>query len=787
MNKHFKYFLSIMFLFLLSSTFAQKYTISGYVREKASGEELIGANIFIKELSKGTISNTYGFYSLTFEKGTYNISVSYLGYENYTQMVNLDKNIKLNINLVQASYVTEEVVVTGERSDKNVKSTEMSTIKMSVAKIKALPAFMGEVDILKTIQLLPGVQSSGEGNAGFYVRGGGPDQNLILLDGATVYNSSHLFGFFSVFNADAIKDINLIKGGMPAQYGGRLSSVLDISMKEGNMKKLEVDGGIGLISSRLTVQGPIKKDKCSFIVSARRTYIDILAQPFIKDDASAKGSGYFFYDLNTKVNYRFSDKDRIFLSGYFGRDVFTFNSQEDGFTLSAPWGNATTSLRWNHLFGDKLFVNTTAIFSDYQFEFGAEQSEFEFKLFSGITDYTGKVDFTYIPSILHNIKFGVNYINHTFVPSTASARIGDTEFDTGKIIKQYANDIAIYINDDFDITEKLKISAGLRGSLYQHIGPFRRYILNSFDVKTDTVEYGRGEVVAEYFHVEPRLSLRYALNSSTSLKASYTRNYQPIHLATISSLSLPTDVWVSSSDIVKPQIGIQYAAGYFKNFKDNLFETSVEVYYKKLENQVAYKEGATPGDDAGNNSDSNFTFGDGESYGLELFLKKRFGKTTGWIGYTLSKTTRFFEEINNGIEYSAKYDRRHDLSFTATHELNDKWTFSTVFVYATGDAYTPTLGRYLIDYRIVNEYGAKNSARMKSYHRMDISATYTPKKKRRFQSSWNFAIYNLYNRKNPYFIYFDTEGSIHEGSLQTKAYQVSLFPILPSVTWNFKF
>lgn len=768
---------------------AQKYTISGYVKDASTGEDLIGASVYVKSISKGTSTNTYGFYSLTLEKGVYEVSGSFIGYRDFTKNITLDRAIKLNISLKPTSIATQTVVVTGEKSDHNISGTQMGAIKMPIESIKALPAFMGEVDILKTIQLLPGVQSGGEGNTGFYVRGGGPDQNLILLDEAVVYNASHLFGFFSVFNADAVKSVNLIKGGMPGQYGGRLSSVLDISMKDGNSQKYEVDGGIGIISSRLTVQGPIKKDTSSFIVSARRTYIDVLVKPFVKETAKAKGSGYYFYDLNAKLNYKFSDKDRLFLSGYFGRDVFTFNRRDFGFKVEIPWGNATTSLRWNHLFNDKLFVNTTAVFSDYQFSFGAEQNSFEFKLFSGITDYNTKVDFTYLPNVLHNIKFGVNYTYHVFRPSSVSARIGDTNYDISGIIKYFAHDAAIYVNDDFDITERFKVSLGLRGTSFTQVGPFDRFVKDDFGIVSDTIHYERGEKVVNYMRLEPRASMRYSLNGKSSLKASYTQNYQYIHLASISSVSLPTDLWVPSSELVQPQYGNQYSVGYFRNLNDNLFETSVELYYKHLRNQIAYKDGALPGDDIGQNADNSFTFGQGWSYGVELFIKKRYGKLTGWIGYTLSKTIKKFDEINNGEIYPAKYDRRHDISFISTYEFTPNLSLSVIWVYATGNAATLAIGRYMIDGRIVNEYGERNSYRMVSYHRGDISVTWKPKKnaERKVQETWNFSIYNFYNRYNPYFIYFNNEGNLFQGSLQTKAYQVSLFPILPSVAWNFKF
>jgi len=765
---------------------AEKFTISGYVKEEANGESSVGANVYIKELLKGTTTNQYGFYSLTVEKGTYHLVVTYLGFNDHLEEIVLDKDLRININLKIKSYSTQAVEVTGEKTDKNVTGSEMGTIQLEMKQIKNLPAFMGEVDILKTIQLLPGVKSAGDGNSGFYVRGGGPDQNLILLDEAVVYNASHLFGFFSVFNGDAVKSINLIKGGMPAEYGGRLASVLDISMKEGNNQKFQAQGGIGIISSRLTIEGPIKKDTGSFVISGRRTYIDILAAPFIKKSSPFKGSGYYFYDLNTKINYRLSDKDRLFLSGYFGRDVFLYNNKESEFKVNIPWGNATGCLRWNHLFSDKLFMNTSAIFSDYKFEFGAEQSGFEFKLFSGVTDWNGKVDFSYYPSNQHHIKFGSNYIFHTFVPSNASAKSGDVVFDFGKIIKQYAHEAALYISDDFDVTKKIRLNAGLRYSTFIQVGPFDRYVKDLKGNTTDTLHYRSGEKIKTYGGLEPRFSIRYTLNSKSSVKASFTQNYQYVHLASLSAVSLPTDIWVPSSEVVKPQFGTQYAAGYFRNFKDDTYETSIEVYYKKMENQVEYKEGALPEDNVNDNADNSFTFGNGQSYGTELFIKKRSGKFNGWVGYTLSWTTRQFEGLNEGREFYAKYDRRHDASVVLTYDMSTRWSFSTIFVYGTGNAITLPVARYIFEGRIVNQYGDRNSFRMAPYHRLDISATLQGKKHKRYESSWNFSVFNVYNRHNPYFIYIATTGTVQSQNLVVKAKQVSLFPILPSVTWNFK-
>ena len=724
------------------SVFAQeKYTISGYVKEAETGEYLIGASVYIQENMQGVSTNQYGFYSLTVDEGSYTLDISFLGLKSIQQKINLTEDKRINVSLINASILTDEVIVEAEAPDQNVESTNMSQVKVDVKTIKELPAFMGEVDVLKTIQLLPGVQSSGEGSSGFYVRGGGPDQNLILLDEATVYNASHLFGFFSVFNADAIKDINLIKGGMPAQYGGRLASVLDISMKEGNSRTYEVDGGIGLISSRMTLQGPIKKDTSSFILSGRRTYIDVLVNPLINDTSAFKGTGYYFYDLTSKVNYRISDKDRIFLSGYFGRDVFTFRNKKRGFAFDIPWGNATASMRWNHLFNDRLFVNTSVIFSDYNFSFSAEQNDFEFKLSSGITDWNTKVDFSYLPNYRHTIKFGSHFTYHTFVPGSVSGRSGEVSFEPDQIYKQYSNEGAVYFSDDVEVNDNIKIHAGLRYSSFQHGGPVtvRNYLKN--EITGDTSNHHR--------HLEPRLSLRYKLNKTSSLKSSYSQNYQYIHLASVSSVSLPTDLWIPSSKIIKPQYGRQFALGYFKNLFDNKWEMSVEAYHKKMENLIEYREGVFPEDNTNSNQDDAFTFGNGESYGIEFFIKKRLGKTTGWVGYTLSKTDRFFDKLNNGELFPAKYDRTHDISFTASHELNDQWVISAVFVYATGNTLTPVKDRYVFDGNFYSQYGERNSYRMPAYHRMDVSATYSRNKpNKKFNSSWNFSIYNLYNRAN---------------------------------------
>ena len=775
-----------LFLISFSAVYAQRLTISGYVKDASNGETLPGAAITIKELNKGAVTNEYGFYSITIPAGNYTTIITYLGYKPQVDSVNLKQNIRKNYTLTSNSIVSKEVVVTAESAKKNIEGTQMGTQQLSMEQIKTLPVILGEVDLLKTLQLLPGVQSAGEGNSGFYVRGGGPDQNLILLDGATVYNSGHLFGFFSVFNSDAISNVTLIKGGMPAEYGGRLSSVVDVKMKEGNNQKFAVTGGVGLIASRLTVEGPLKKNKSSFIVSGRRTYIDYLTLPFRKNSSNraAANSGYYFYDLNAKLNYTFSDKDRLYLSGYFGRDKFSFGGEQ--FTLNFPWGNTTGSLRWNHLFSDKLFLNTTAIYSDYTFELSAGQSAFALKLFSGIRDYTLKFDFDYYPTPRHSIKYGAYYSFHTFTPSTITGRSDTVSLNTAAINKQYGNEAAIYIADDFEVSRRIKINAGLRLSMFQQIGPYNRYIAQ-LDGSFDTVKYETGDNIAFYKGLEPRLGIRYTLDEFSSLKASYTRTNQYLHLASTSGSTLPADLWIPSSQLVKPQLATQYAIGYFRNFSKDQFESSVEVYYKDLTNQIEFKEGRSPGFSP--NVENDFTFGTGKSYGAEFFIKKRTGKFNGWIGYTLAYAKRYFPDINDGNFFYAKYDRRHDGSIVLSYKLSKKWTFGTVFVYGSGSAFSAPNSYAFINNSpglyYADDY--RNKFRLTSYHRLDLSATLTAKKTEKFESTFNFSIYNVYNMENQYIIFLEQSGNVNNGSIQTKVKQITVFPIIPSVTWNFAF
>lgn len=765
---------------------ADRVTLNGYVKDSLSGESIIGATVAVSGQSKAVMSNQYGFYSITLAKGTYTINVSHISYLGKPFTINLDSNQSLNIDLFSKAAAIDEVVVYSKRRDGNVKNAQMGKVDLSMNQIKNIPAFMGEVDLLKAIQLLPGVRNAGEGNAGFYVRGGGPDQNLIMLDDAVVYNTGHLFGFFSIFNSDAIKNVSLIKGGMPAQYGGRLSSVVDVSMKDGNINKLQMDGGIGLIASRFSIQGPIKKDKASFILSARRTYIDALIKPAIKKTSSFYGSGYYFYDVNAKINYRFSEKDRLYLSGYFGRDVFDFNNAKRSFKTNIPWGNATGTLRWNHVFNRRLFANTTLVYNDYKFKFSAQQESFEIGLSSGIRDVTLKSDFDYYPLPNHKLKFGGLVTYHKFVPNVVSGRQDSIIFTPNNEGNKFATEAAIYIQDDWEIGEKWKMNYGIRYSSFTQIGPYNLYTRDADGNKLDSTIYKSFQPVKTYGGLEPRVTLRYAIDDETSLKAAVTRNLQYIHLVSNAGTTLPTDLWVPSTYIVKPQISWLYAAGLFKNFDNNTYETSLEVYYKDMQNQVEYKEGYTP---SLADPEEEFVFGKGWSYGAEMLVNKLKGRLTGWVGYTLSWTWRKFPQLNNGERYPVKYDRRHDLSVVSNYELNKKWKFGAVFVYGTGNAITLPERFYVINGVLTQEYSKLNQYRMKAYHRLDLSATLTPtpKKKKKVSSYWVFSVYNAYSRLNPYFIYFDQTGTPVNGDVKVEARQVSLFPVLPAVTWNFKF
>ncbi|MBK8819235.1 MAG: TonB-dependent receptor [Saprospiraceae bacterium] len=774
----------VLFIIILSSLSAvvfsqsKEFTISGYIKDKKSGETLIGASVSdLGNPQSGTITNTYGFYSLTLPQGVYKIGFSYLGYTESIREIELNKNIQINIELNEG-VVIEEIVISAQHEErrKNVEGTQMGTVELPMENIKKMPAIFGETDILKTLQLLPGVLSSGEGNAGFFVRGGGPDQNLVLLDEALVYNTGHLLGFFSVFNTDAIKNTTLIKGGMPANYGGRLSSVLDIQMKEGNLKKYSVEGGIGLISSRITAQGPVVKDKSSFMISGRRTYILDLIQPFLKG-SSFEGTNYYFYDINTKWNYIFSEKDRIYFSGYFGKDVLKFRQPTRDFVFDLPYGNSTGTLRWNHVFTQKLFMNMSLIYNDYRFQVSGGQDNFSFKLFSGVKDWNLKTDFDYYLNPRHSLKYGINYTYHTLTPNTASATTGEVNFETGFKPKN-AHETGVYFLDDMKLTNKIFMNTGLRLSLFSQIGPYTSLV--------DGTQYAKGDHVKTYGGIEPRWSLNYRVNKELSIKSGVSVTTQYIHLVSNSASTLPADVWVPSTELVKPQRGIQYALGVFKNFKNDMYETSFEVYYKDLQNQIDYADNYV--NDISKDLENSFVFGKGRAYGAEFFVKKSLGKWNGWIGYSLARTERSFENIEGGRWYPAVYDKAHDLKIVANYQINKKWDCSAVFIYGSGRWFTPVRGFFFVEQNINLFYGPRNSTRLDAYHRMDLSVTYTPKagSKKPYQGSWILSIYNTYNRKNPFFVNFDVTSDFETGATTIEGTKITIFPIIPSITYNFK-
>jgi len=756
----------------------KKFTVSGYVIEENTGESAIGANVLVAERpGVGSSTNSYGFFSITLPEGQYELIFSYIGFEEKRLSIDLSEDKWFEVELVSGVYV-EEVVVSAEEDDQNISSPAMGVIKLDMDQISKLPILFGELDILKTIQLLPGVLSAGEGFSGFHVRGGGADQNLVILDEATVYNSGHLLGFISIFNSDAIKNTTLIKGGMPPQYGGRISSVLDIQMRDGNYKKYQIEGGIGVISSRLTAQGPIVEDKSSFLISGRRTYLFDLAQPFL-EGGTFEGTNYYFYDFNAKVNYRLSDKNRLFLSSYFGRDVLNFATRTRGFSFNMPYGNSTATLRWNRTIGNKMFKNTSLIYNDYSFDFRGSQEEFNFGLSSGIRDYTLKTDFDFFPGNNHHIKWGVSLTHHKLSPNQASGSTGETVFEPNQK-PEYGLQGGIYIQDEWKISERINVLGGLRYSFFNHLGPY--------PATEDETSKDKGESVHWYDGFEPRASINYRLDRQSSVKLGYARTYQYLHLVSSTSTTLPTDIWVPSTPLTRPQRGDQYSIGYFRNFLDHQYEASVEVYYRDVANQIEYTENYTPS--VASRLEDEFVFGTGRAYGVEWFLNKKKGSFTGWIAYTFSIAERKFDDINKGRYFPAPYDRRHDLALVGIYEINDKFDLGATFVFGSGQNYTPIEGLYLVNGFPAEIYGDRNSAQLPAYHRLDLSLTYRPTGKNsegKFSNYWVFSIYNVYNRQNPLFIYpaFDQDNST--GSIQSKAYQVSLFPILPSVSWNFKF
>ena len=769
-------FLLLILSVVVQYSFAQnKFTISGTVKDKKSGESLIGANIKLQNTKGGTATNTYGFFSITLPQGEYILQISYAGFNTYAEGILLDGDKQLSIELTAAEQL-EEIVVNSKKKNDNVTKAVMGVEKLSMREINLLPVLLGERDVLKSIQLLPGIKSAGEGNSGFFVRGGGADQNLILLDEAPVYNASHLLGFFSTFNSDAIKDVTLYKGGMPAQYGGRLSSVVDIKMKDGNNKDFDVSGGVGLISSRLNIEGPIVKDKGSFIISGRRTYADAFLK--LAPDSALKNNTLYFYDFNLKANYTLGKKDRLYLSGYFGRDVLGF-----GETFSTDWGNKTATLRWNHLISNKIFSNTSLIYSDYSYKIKIKSGTDKFIITSQIRDVNIKQDFDYFITNSSKIKFGGNLIRHTVSPGRIEAE-ATSNLKSSVIQYRYSWESALYASHELAVNDKINVVYGLRLSNLTPTGPGNFYNYDQNGLVTDTLKYKSGEVVASYWNIEPRASASYQFTAASSLKASYNRNVQNLHLLTNATTSTPNDLWIPSTKNVKPEIADQVSIGYYQNFKDNQYEFSVESYYKNLQNQIDYRNGAEL--QANDNVESELVYGTGRAYGIELLVKKKLGRLSGWVGYTLSKTERKFTEINNGNYFNARQDRPHDLSVVGIYKLSTRWTLSGTFVYSTGNAVTFPSGKYRVNEQTVFLYTERNGYRMPAYHRLDLAATVENKKntKRKYQSSWTFGVYNAYGRANAFSIAFKDDPN---DASKTVAEQTALFKLVPSVSWNFKF
>lgn len=749
-----------------------KHTVSGNIIEQVKGEALIGARVKVQDKALGAISNEYGFYSLTLPEGEYVLLISMLGYETQEKKINLTENIRLDITLAVPPKTQEidEVKVSAIRKDENVKQALMGVEKLDPKAIAKIPVLLGEKDIIKTMQLLPGVKSAGEGNSGYYVRGGGSDQNLIMLDEAPVYNASHLLGFFSTFNSDAIKDATLYKGNQPANFGGRLSSVLDIKMNEGNNKRYNVSGGLGLISSKLNVEGPIVKDKSSFLITGRRTYADV----FLKASDKYKDNTLYFYDLNAKLNYKLGQKDRIFVSGYFGRDVLGA-----GKTFGIDWGNATGTLRWNHIINPKMFSNTSLIYSSYDYKIAITGDGVDFTIKSKVLDYNLRQEFQYYANSRNKIKFGFNVIHHAITPGQFSG----TGISTKVLNPANSFENSAFISNEWDVNEKLSVNYGLRGSAYSILGNGQdMYTFNTAGQITNTRIYSQNEHVKTYFVAEPRASMSYAYSNSASFKASYARNAQNIHLVTNSTTASPTDTWLGSSINTKPEIADQGSVGWFKNFKDNAYEFNVEGYFKYMQNQIDYRNGANT--QANEKLEGELLYGVGRAYGLEFILKKKTGKLNGWISYTLSKSERKIEGINNFEWYRAKQDRTHDFSIVTIYDLTPKLSISALFVFYTGNAVTFPSGKYKIDGQTQFIYTKRNGYRMPNYHRLDIGVTWVRRNTEKYESSWNFSMYNIYGHQNAYSITFQEN---KDNPNITEAVQLSLFRWIPAVTYNFKF
>ena len=784
----------LLFLTAIYNGYAQeKFTISGTVTDAKNNETLIGVSITIDELKTGTTTNEYGFFSITVPKGNYNVVISYMGFKTREESINLDRNTKLNSKLNSSDQILDEVLISNKRTKTNTRSTEMSINKLSIATIKKMPVVLGEADVLKSILLLPGVTNAGEGASGFNVRGGGADQNLILLDEAIIFNSSHLFGFFSVFNPDAIKDLKLYKGGIPSRFGGRASSVLEIFQKDGNSKKFSMNGGIGLISSRLLAEGPIVKDKGSFLVAGRTSYINL----FLKLSEEQKDNSIGFYDLNTKLSYKLNDNNSLYASGYFGRDVLAF-----GKSFSNDYGNATANLRWNHLFSDKLFSNLSLIYSDYSY--GLKVKSAGFKWDSGIKNYNIKYDFKNYVSDKMKLNFGVNALYYQFNPGTLSPDGTGSGINFLQIDKKNAFEPAVYIDVEQKITNDFNISYGLRSSMFYRLGASEIDVYannqpvaydNELKIYSEGVSIGKrkfsnNQAIETFNNLEPRFSASYSFTNDKSVKVSYNRMVQYLQLVTNTNSPTPLDVWTPSDSFIKPQIADQVAAGYFVNFSDNKYSIEAETFYKKIQNRLDFIDGANL--IANNNIERVILNGEARAYGLELLLRKNDGDLTGWISYTLSKSEqrtpgRNANEIgiNNGNWYSTAYDKLHNLAVTTSYKLNDKWTFGSNFILQSGQPSNFPNAQYDFFDLKVPTFGERNSSRLPLYHHLDLSATLTPRKNknRTWQSEWVFSIYNVYNRQNAASISFsqNVDTGINEAT------RTAIFGIVPGVSYNFKF
>lgn len=790
---------ALLFLcFVAAYPQGNRTTLYGTIKDASNGESLFGVYVVLNSLMvpgevHGAVSNESGYYSVSVAPGTYKLTVNLLGYKTINDTVKLTSNTLRKFELETAAIEGEEVVIQGERSLENVHSGDVGRMSMTVEAIKSLPALMGEADVLKSVQLLPGVQSGGEGNSGFYVRGSGTDQNLILLDDATIYNPTHLFGFFSVFNIDAVKNIEMVKSGMPAYYGGRAASILNVSQKDGNMKRWQVDGGLGLIFSHLTVQGPLKKNKSSMLISARRTYADVLIQPFLKKTSPMKGLDFFFYDVNAKFNVVVNDRHRLYFGAYYGRDVYGFKSRSQNTLMNFKWSNAAASARWNYIIGNRLFLNTSATFSYYDFNTEMRINPYALNIASGVRDYSLKSVLSWLPTPKHNVRFGFHETFHDCIPGQYAVQAGEnSNFNLPPAQHYFANEFSLFAHDEYDINPHWKLNYGLRYTNFAHVGPFTRYVLDNVGNVVDSVKYRKLSCVSQYNKVEPRLSLRWLIDSTMSVKASATLNYQFMHQVSLAGISLPTDVWMPSTDLIKPQTVFQYTLGFFKNFHNNMFESYVDLYFKHMYNLVEYREGISV-TDVVQNPDQMYVFGKGYSCGAEFYLKKSRGRFTGFIGYTIGFTRRKFDDLNGGKPFWAKYDRRHDVSISLTYEiLRNKLSVSALWVFQSGNTMTVPLGYYIYMGSIVTEYSGRNEYRVNPYHRLDLSIDWTIKKTSKFETGLNVSVYNVYNRQNPFLVFFETSSSTEGGdmstfSMQNHAYQMSLFPIIPSIMWTFKF